>query len=59
MDLPCLPPQPLDALPPYVAIKFAQPAACLFRNLESVFADSGSADSLRASQPDPALRTRR
>lgn len=55
----CLPPQPLDALPTYVAPSFAQPAECLFRNLENVFADSGSEDALRASQPDPALRTRR
>lgn len=52
MDLPCLPPEPLDQLPPEAATSFTQPHERLFRNFENVFADLGSADTVRAFQPD-------
>lgn len=52
MDLPCLPPQPLDQLPPDAASSFTHPPERLFRNFENIFADLGSAYAVRAFQPD-------
>lgn len=52
MDVPCLPPEPLDSLPPEAATSFTQPPERLFRNFENIFADLGSADAVRAFRPD-------
>ncbi len=54
MDLPCLPPEPLDQLPPEADSSFAAPPLHLFRNFENIFADLGSAEAVRAFQPDLA-----
>lgn len=56
LDLPSLPPEPLDTLPPEAASSFATPPARIFRNFENLFAVLHSAEAVRAFQPDlPAL----
>ncbi len=56
LDLPCLPPEPLDALPEAIAGIFATPPRRIFRSFENVFADLGSAGAVRGYVPDlPAI----
>ena len=52
LDIPALPPEPLDVLPPELDGVFAAPPAILFRNFENVFADLGSEEAVRAFVPD-------
>jgi predicted PhzF superfamily epimerase YddE/YHI9 len=52
LDVPCLPPQPLNALPVEIATIFAVAPGRLFRNFENIFADLGSADTVRRFVPD-------
>ncbi|NHF74577.1 PhzF family phenazine biosynthesis protein [Paracoccus xiamenensis] len=54
LDLPSLPPEPLDALPPEAASSFATPPRRIFRNFENLFAELDSADAIRSFQPDLA-----
>lgn len=52
LDLPCLPPEPLDRLPPEAMTSFAKPPLHLFRNFENIFADLGDAEAVRDFRPD-------
>jgi len=52
LDIPMMPPETLDALPPEIAGIFPVPPVALFRNFENVFADLGSADAVRRFVPD-------
>ena len=52
LDLPCIPPEPLDALPSAIAGIFDPPPIRLFRNFENVFADLGDAAAVRRFVPD-------
>lgn len=52
LDLPCLPPEPLEELPTAIAGIFAEPPVRIFRNFENIFADLGSAASVRRFLPD-------
>lgn len=58
LDLPCLPPEPMGALPPEIAGIFAKPPVHIFRNFENVFVDLGSADAVRGFVPDLAAIAR-
>lgn len=56
LDLPCLPPEPLDRLPATIRGGFATPPAAIYRNFENIFVDLGSSASVRAFTPDlPAI----
>lgn len=52
LDIPCLPPQALDAVPAEIGGIFAHPPINVFRNFENIFADLGSADAVRRFVPD-------
>ena len=52
LDLPRLPPDPLDALPPEAQSSFPTPPTQIFRNFENIFADLGSAAAVRAFRPN-------
>lgn len=54
LDIPCLPPEPLQALPPEISGIFERPPTHIFRNFENIFADLGSADAVRSFVPDLA-----
>lgn len=54
LDLPRLPPEPLDRLPEEIAGLFPAPPVAIFRNFENVFADLGGADAVRGFVPDLA-----
>jgi PhzF family phenazine biosynthesis protein len=58
LDIPCLPPEPLQALPAEIANVFNTPPAHIFRNFENIFADLGSADRVRRFMPDLAAIAR-
>jgi predicted PhzF superfamily epimerase YddE/YHI9 len=58
LDLPCLPPEPLEALPTEIVGTFAESPAYVFRNFENIFADLGSADAVRRFTPDLAVIAR-
>lgn len=58
LDLPCLPPEVLDALPQEIAGVFTAPPVHIFRNFENIFADLGSADAVRGFVPDLAAIAR-
>lgn len=58
LDIPRLPPEPLEALPEEVAEVFVKPPLRIFRNFENIFADIGSADAVRAFTPDLAAIAR-
>jgi len=55
LDIPCLPPEPLDALPSEIEGVFSTPPVYIFRNFENIFADLGSADAVRQFVPDLPL----
>jgi len=56
LDLPCLLPEPLYALPVEIEGIFAGSPARIFRNFENIFVDLGSADAVRRFVPDlPAI----
>lgn len=57
LDIPRLPPEPLDRLPPEISGLNPTPVA-IFRNFENVFADLGSADAVRTFLPDLAAIAR-
>lgn len=52
LDIPCLSPEELDALPGEIADIFELPPARIFRNFENLFVDLGSADAVRRFVPD-------
>ncbi|WFE73969.1 PhzF family phenazine biosynthesis protein [Roseinatronobacter sp. S2] len=52
LDIPRLPPEPVDTLPPELAGIFAAPPVRIFRNFENIFVDLGSADAVRDLMPD-------
>lgn len=52
LDLPRLPPEPLDALPPEAGSSFPTLPDAIFRNFENIFADLGSAAAVRAFRPN-------
>ncbi|WP_352733100.1 PhzF family phenazine biosynthesis protein [Mesorhizobium sp. M0276] len=52
LDIPRLPPEPLETLPAEIAGVFDNPPVRIFRNFESIFADLGSADAVRSFVPD-------
>lgn len=58
LDLPCLPPEPLAALPSQIGGIFPAPPAHIFRNFENIFVDLGNADSVRNFVPDLAAIAR-
>ena len=58
MDLPCLPPEPLSALPVDLAGLLDAPPSAMFRNFENLFVDLGSADAVRDFKPDQAAIAR-
>ncbi len=58
LDVPRLSPEFIDTLPQEIAGIFAEPAICIFRNFENVFADLGSADAVRSFIPDLAAIAR-
>lgn len=56
LDLPCLMPTILEALPPEISNIFDKPPTRIFRNFENIFVDLGSADAVRGYVPDlPAI----
>ncbi|WP_312891237.1 PhzF family phenazine biosynthesis protein [Mesorhizobium silamurunense] len=54
LDIPRLPPEPLETLPAEIARVFDNPPVGIFRNFENIFADLGSADAVRSFAPDLA-----
>ncbi len=52
LDLPALPPQPLDALPADMRSSFTTPPQHIFRNFENIFAVLDSPEAVRRFQPD-------
>lgn len=52
LDIPCLQPSPLEALPQEIAGIFTNPPVQAFRNFENLFVDLGSADAVRQFVPD-------
>lgn len=58
LDIPCLPPELIDALPQEIAGIFPVPPVAVFRNFENFFVDLGSADAVRTYVPDLAAITR-
>lgn len=52
LDVPALPPEPLDVLPDQLRGVFADPPSALFRNFENVFADLGSEAAVRRFVPN-------
>lgn len=54
LDIPRLPPEPLERLPAEIAGVFDNPPVRIFRNFENIFADLGSADAVRGFVPDLA-----
>jgi len=58
LDVPRLPPEPLDALPPEIAGIFDEAPIRIFRNFENIFADLGSADAVRRFVPELAAIAR-
>lgn len=58
LDIPRLPPEPLEALPLEIANIFGEIPVSLFRNFENIFADLGSADAVRHFVPDLAAIAR-
>lgn len=58
LDLPRLPPEPLEALPAEVAGIFSEPPVHIFRNFENIFVDLGSADAVRRFIPELAAIAR-
>lgn len=58
LDLPCLPPEPMERLPQDIAGIFPEPPVSLFRNFENVFVELGSAEAVRGFVPDLAAIAR-
>lgn len=58
LDIPRLPPEVIDTLPPEIAGIFSVQPVGIFRNFENVFADLGSADAVRGFVPDLAAIAR-
>jgi predicted PhzF superfamily epimerase YddE/YHI9 len=58
LDIPCLPPVSLEALPVEITNVFARSPVSIFRNFENIFADLGSADAVRRFIPDLAAIAR-
>jgi len=58
LDIPRLAPEPLNALPPEVAITFDDVPVSIFRNFENIFVDLGSADAVQRFVPDLAAISR-
>ncbi|MBM2715101.1 PhzF family phenazine biosynthesis protein [Mesorhizobium caraganae] len=54
LDIPRLPPEPLETLPAEIARVFDNQPVGIFRNFENIFADLGSADAVRSFVPDLA-----
>ena len=54
LDIPRLPPEAVESLPREIAGIFPTPPVRIFRNFENVFADLGSAEAVRAFEPDLA-----
>ena len=54
LDIPCLLPEPLEALPPEIANTFGEVPVSIFRNFENIFVDLGSADAVQRFVPDLA-----
>lgn len=52
LDIPALPPEPLERLPEALDGVFGVPPTEQFRNFENIFADLGSEDAVRAFVPD-------
>lgn len=52
LDLPCLPPEPLETLPAEIDGIFSRPPAAIFRNFENIFVCLDDADSVRTFMPD-------
>lgn len=52
LDIPALPPQPLEQLPEALDGTLDAPAVALFRNFENIFVDLGDEDTVRAYAPD-------
>jgi len=52
LDVPCLSPEFIETLPEEILGIFAEPAICIFRNFENIFADLGGADAVRNFIPD-------
>jgi PhzF family phenazine biosynthesis protein len=56
LDIPRLSPEPLEALPAEIADVFDSQPVHIFQNFENIFADLGSADTVRSFVPDlPAI----
>ncbi|MBB6413849.1 PhzF family phenazine biosynthesis protein [Mesorhizobium sangaii] len=51
LDIPRLPPEPLERLPAEIARVFDNPPVRIFRNFENIFADLGSAEAVRSFVP--------
>lgn len=58
LDIPCLPPESLEALPSEIEDSFAEPPAHIFQNFENIFADLGSAEAVRGFVPNLSLIAR-
>ena len=58
LDIPCLPPEIIDALPQEIAGNFSTPPVEIFRNFENIFANLGDADAVRSFVPDLAAIAR-
>lgn len=54
LDIPRMPPEAIDRLPPEIAGIFPVPPVAIFRNFENFFADLGSAEAVRNFVPDLA-----
>ena len=54
LDIPRLPPEPLDALPVEIEGIFDEAPIRIFRNFENIFADLGSAEAVRRFVPELA-----
>ena len=52
IDIPALPPEPLNAMPKELDGAFAAPPTDVFRNFENVFANLGSEAAVRRFKPD-------
>ncbi|SIT12943.1 PhzF family phenazine biosynthesis protein [Paracoccus saliphilus] len=57
LDIPSMPPEVIDALPPELKGMFSSAPAKVFRNFKNIFADLGSADAVCSFVPDFAAIT--
>ncbi|WP_414832149.1 PhzF family phenazine biosynthesis protein [Afifella sp. YEN Y35] len=58
LDIPCLRPKMIEALPSEIGRIFPSPPVAIFRNFENFFVDLGDADAVRGFVPDLAAIAR-